>query len=416
MISSPTKWEYKKETQKVTGDIDNSNASIIVNVAKNSPADSIGLKKGDFILSFNGEPLIAQDEIDLTYGRGTVNYRFYSRGDHTILNVKASPVPLGVITEPSSNYILKELKTGSFPGWEGFRLLWKRRDWERLLEASEATYSDTSISRIIRKAFKNFGKNAGMLYKGASLFETNREKEGIHLISDFIDNQLSSYETFEHAIAYFYASKWCELRGDKEGIEHWLLASDRSNAGEFERISQETYLKGFDPAPKRYKWINKEFPSSYIFENIGSGGTTSLTESLARLDASQLLPVCVMPFYRGNGPYNDALGCYGSMFEYISDKIAPMHVIMDSPKKEEGEEWRYENEEKLINNGVPFELLYDPESSISKSLDLEYSPVFYLLNQEGFIVYEGALRKAYDYWDTLVAHAEINVTNGEPSV
>ncbi|WP_444936068.1 hypothetical protein ACJJIW_18955 [Microbulbifer sp. JMSA004] len=57
-----------------------------------------------------------------------------------------------------------------------------------------------------------------MLYKGASLFETNREEEGIHLISDFIDNQLSSYETFEHAIAYFYASKWCELRGDKEGM------------------------------------------------------------------------------------------------------------------------------------------------------------------------------------------------------
>lgn len=394
-------WKYEKETHKVSGDFDDLYASVITSVAKASPAEKLGLMEGDFIVSFDGTPLLWQGEIDLTASTSTTKYQFYSHKDHSLMNIEIDPIPLGIITEPSSKYILKELKNDVFPGWEGFRLLWKRREWEKLLEASEVIYSDTTLNRLIRKIFKKYGGNGGMLYKGAALFEMNREEEGIKFISRFINNHLSSYETYEHAIAYFYAAKWAEIVGDNDGIEHWLAESDRSNAGEFERISQEVYLKGYEPFPERYKWKNKKFPSSYSLERLDKTGIATLSEALSELGNDQFLPVCVMPFYRGNGPYNDAMGCYGSMYSYISTKISPMHIILDTLEKVKGEEWRYENEESLSENSVPFELLHDPARLVSEDLELEYSPVFYFLNKEGIVVYEGPLRRAFDYWSVL---------------
>lgn len=83
--------------------------------------------------------------------------------------------------------------------------------------------------------------------------------------------------------------------------------------------------------------------------------------------------------------------------------MLPLHIILDTVVTKPGNEWRLHNENLCRENRIPFELLHDPESSVSESLALEFSPVFYILDKNGKIVYDGNLKTAFEYWS--VFHA-----------
>lgn len=401
MDQQSLKWSYKKESEYVEGDFDDSKASIIVKVASNSPAEIIGLKEGDYVISINNEPMMSQVDLDISSELEKTQYSFYSKDSHSYINIEIDSLPLGIHAEPSTKNILINQKNGDFAGWDVFRVLWKRRDWDALLQASKTRYLDNTAARIIRKVFKNYFENAGMLYRGVAEYELGNEEYGIDLISRFVNKHLYSYETYEHAIAFFYIAKWSELIGEKDDMEHWLSEADRSNGGAFERITQEVYLKGLEPCPSRYQWKGEKFPGDELLVKLDSTGTVSINSYLSDMNKDELLPVCVMPAYRGNGPYNEALGCYASIYKYISGRLLPLEVIVDTTEKVKGEEWRYSNEDYIKENNIGIELLFDEDSVISETLELEFSPAFFILNNEGTIVYQGSLRHGFDYWEAL---------------
>lgn len=401
MNKQSLKWSHRIESERVEGDFDDSNASIIVKVARNSPAESIGLNSGDYVITINNEAMMSQADLDIIEDIEKTKYKFYSKESHNYIDIEIDPLPLGIVAEPSTKNILLNQKNGDFTNWGVFRLLWKRREWDALYQASKTIYLDNTAARIIRKVFKNYFENAGMLYRGVAEYELGNEEYGIELISRFIDKHLYSYESYEHAIAFFYAAKWCELIGDEDDIEHWLSEADRSNNGTFERITQEVYLKGLEPYPSRYHLHGEQFPANDLLVKLDSSDTVTIHNYLFDMNKGELLPICVMPSYRGNGPYNDALGCYASIYQYISNRLLPLKVILDTTELAKGEEWRCSNEEYIKENNIGIELLFDEDSVISKVLKLEFSPVFFILNQDGRIVYEGTLRHGFDYWEIL---------------
>ena len=50
----------------------------------------------------------------------------------------------------------------------------------------------------------------------------DRQEEGIDLILEFMNTVISTCDTHEHAIAYFYLAKWYELVGTVEEHENLL--------------------------------------------------------------------------------------------------------------------------------------------------------------------------------------------------
>ena len=394
--------EKYKKTEALTSSFDETYSQQILKVARNSPAGLIGLKEGDYIVGINGHHA---SDIDLNeyYARATaIDYQFYSSEDNQYISISLDSVPLGVITEPSTKGIVNRYTQGSFYGWSDFEILWKRRSWDALYTASVAVSNDDLIDRFIRLFKNNYNISAEVLFKGAALFELDEPEDGIDLISIFINKHMHQHELSNRAIAFYYAAKWAELVENKEDYEYWLEKANQCNGGKFDRISQEVAIKNGGELSVRYHWLNKTFPYLYKCNDINSNEVISLEETLENMKDDELLPICAMPSYRGNGPYDYAMSVYRSIYSYLSDKLKPMHVLTDVLEKRKDREWWWNNENQAIAAGVPFHILYNEEREIFDVLDNDSTPVFYFINNKGLVLYEGKLVEDYYYWDTLI--------------
>jgi hypothetical protein len=395
-------WLFDVSEERLFTDFGESNARVIVDVANNSPASLLGLEVNDYLVTVDNLNASTIDVMELLVDcKENMRYQFYSRSKHSYINVVASTIPLGIVTEPSSKGILERCSSEGFYDWSDFEILWKRRNWDVLLEVSELVSSNSIFSRFIRIFSKRFGISAEILFGGAAMYERGETDKAMEQIGLFIDEDLNNHETSIQAIAYYYAAKWAELNEDSKGSQYWLAESNRSNGGHFERIAQEVHLKGYESPSVRYSWSDKIFPELYNLQRLGESETVSLQETLTSMSPDELLPVCVMPAYRGNGPYNDAMRCYRAIYNYVSNRIRPIQVILDVTEKQADQSWWYENEEQAINSGIAINLLYDSERTVADRLELEFSPVFYLLTNRGEVRYEGPLREATDYWNAL---------------
>ncbi len=400
-------WPISQSVEKLTEEFDGRYAALIVKVADCSPASHIGLSAGDYLVSVNQQPVIKINLLEfLTEGSGGVDYRFYSHSQRSYINVTTNRCPLGFTHEPSSVGIVERYKQDGFSGWEDFELLWKRRNWEYLLQISSDSWALRALSTILGKFSSEFGKSAEVLFKGAALYELGHEEDGMREISWFINNELDNHESYMHAIAYFYAAKWCELLEDIDGCKEWLSAANRSNSGRLDRISQEVYLKKFELPSEDTHWEGQQFPAMFSLETIDKTARHKLADILASMSNEERLPVCVMPGYRGNGPYNESMLCYRAMYRYFSHRLRPIHVLTDELNKRPDRQWWYENEEAAIDQNIPVIILHDEKRAVADSLENDFTPIFYLLDNTGKIVSEGNFSEPFDYWTTLGENAE----------
>lgn len=390
------------KTEALTSSFDETYSQQILKVARNSPAELLGLKEGDYIVEINGNH--ASDiELYEYYARANaIDYKFYSILSNKYISISLDSVPLGVIIEPSTKGIVNRYTQGNFYNWSDFEILWKRRSWNALFTASVAVSNDGLLDRFIRLFKKNYNISAETLFKGAALFELDEPEEGIELIGNFINEHMQNHELSNRAIAFYYAAKWAELVEDKEEYECWLEEANQCNGGKFERINQEVAIKNGGVPSVRYQWCNKHFPVSYKLNDINTNKVISLEETLESMKDDELLPICAMPSYRGNGPYDYAMCVYRNIYNYISHKMRPMHVLTDVLEKRADREWWYYNEERALATGIPINILYDEDSEIFDVLDNDSTPVFYLLNNNGVVLYEGKLGEDFHYWDTLI--------------
>lgn len=396
-------WLISQSAEKLTEEFDNRYADLIVKVPDCSPASHIGLSAGDYLVSVNNQPAIKINLLELLAqgSSSEVDYQFYSPAQHSYINVTTNRCPLGFIHEPSSLGIVERYQHEGFSGWDDFVMLWERRNWEYLLQISSESWALRTLSTILGKFSSEYGKSAEVLFKGAALYELGDERAGITEISWFIENESHKHESYTHAIAYFYAAKWCELLEDIDGCKDWLSDANRSNRGRLERISQEVYLKKFELPSEDTHWLGKQFPTMYSLETIEKTERHNLSDILASMSNEERLPVCVMPGYRGNGPYNESMLCYRTMYKYLSHRLRPMHVLTDELNKRSDRQWWYENEEKAIEQNIPLIILHDEERTVADSLENEFSPIFYLLDNNGKIVHEGKFYQPFDYWTSL---------------
>lgn len=398
MDSNLAKWNFKEETINKSISQPDKSGTLISEVAPNSPAYLIGMREGDYLISIDGKNVRNQTSLEELEPSEQHRYVIYSSKNQTLTQFSIDPVPLGIMIVPTSYQIVEQLHIWNFDSWDELRLLWERGDWDALLKASNRLSFDGLRSMILRLFFKNFGYTAAMVYKGAALFELGHEKIGIELINNIVSRNLDRYETQEHAIAFYYLAKWHALIDERNQSRKYLAEAEYYNSGDFGKISEEARNAGIAPNTNRYDWLSKTFPTDYSLPIVGCNEMITLSDSLNNMDNDQLLPVCVMPSYRGNGPYNSALLCYKKIFPYLDQKLLPIQIIADNITDDSSENWRYSEESELEKSNIPFNRLYDENLVVSSALKIRVSPVLYLLNNRAEVIYEGSLDNSYDYW------------------
>ena len=115
-------WLLNKTIDKLVGEFNDRDAHIIVDVADSSPAAHIGLSTGDYLVSINGQHSINDSLLEfLVDGNGNVDYQFYSKAQHVLINVTTIRLPLGFLHEPSSPGIVERYLREGFSGWDDFK-------------------------------------------------------------------------------------------------------------------------------------------------------------------------------------------------------------------------------------------------------------------------------------------------------
>jgi len=115
-------WLLNKTIDKLVGEFNDRDAHIIVDVADSSPAAHIGLSTGDYLVSIDGQHSINDSLLEfLVDGNGNVDYQFYSKAQHVLINVTTIRLPLGFLHEPSSPGIVERYLREGFSGWDDFK-------------------------------------------------------------------------------------------------------------------------------------------------------------------------------------------------------------------------------------------------------------------------------------------------------
>jgi hypothetical protein len=370
-------------------------------VASGSPADELGLSKGDLLISVNGASANEVDVLATLVKTNHMTYEFYQPDNQSLLRVECNNMPLGFEVEGQSEGMVQLFEKRGMYDWSDLMKLWERGEWVLLARASQAVHQVSGFNRLIR-LFKPYHQASGeVLMMGAAMYEQGQIAEGIKWINLFIEELIAGFTTDYHAVAFYYKALCARDANNQNEFHHWLEQANRSNAGRSSRVNDLVgtvdQIKLSDEQP----WLGADFPSRFVLPRLDQEGLLSLQNLLDGMQDDQLLPLCVMPSYRGNGPYNDSMLCYRATIKHLSDRFLPMVVITDQLEKRPDRMWWYEHETLAKQQHMDIHLVFDETSSVARKLQMQRTPIFYVLNKQGVIIHQGALAEPSEYWGCL---------------
>jgi len=78
----PQAWKYEKTISDAPAGYEDRSSALIVQVAAGSPADQLGIRVDDRIISIDGSDFRIQPELDETARNTTFTYKFYLKESH----------------------------------------------------------------------------------------------------------------------------------------------------------------------------------------------------------------------------------------------------------------------------------------------------------------------------------------------
>ncbi|MCO7223028.1 hypothetical protein [Pleionea sp. CnH1-48] len=359
----------------------------VTKVYSGSPAEAFGLQPGDFLGTVNG---VAAIDVDLSsiYDAKTNNHYFVHRASESrSFYIEGCHLPLGIEAENTTKNIVKSFEEGEFDDSELYQL-WERKDWKSLLKASvHASNQENWFSRIFAKLLKLEVPGIAILTHGIALYELGEKSKGLELIENYRDEHIDGWTTNWHALTFYYLGLAERENGNMEEAHKLLYTSEYYCRCDVLHAMLLTF--GIEESDKE-PWTGEFFPIDFHLDNFEGTKEYQLSKIIDGLEPNKLLYLCVMPSYRGNGPYNDRVATYEKLIDNFSDLTSPLYVISD--KKEASETmpgWYIENEKKLLAEGKPLIQLYDEDRQVADVLDQSTSPNIYILNKQGKIIDSG---------------------------
>lgn len=148
-------------------------------------------------------------------------------------------------------------------------------------------------------------------------------------------------------------------------------------------------------------WLGKRFPRGYRLPPLERRGEQAgLQETLHAMPDGKLLMICLLVSYRGNGPYNEFMTKFIHCATHFGDWIHGLHVISENKDRPGDRDYYFEAEDDAKRLGLPINLLYDENGSLSGAIEPSGSPFILMVDKKGTIQYEGWFEIA-DLWETI---------------
>lgn len=357
-------------------------------VEKGSLADRILLSPGDLLVSINGA------------SAGTLSPKLWR-----------SPAKIReyIWYSPTSRERIELTSTGIDPGCElrrtpeMIKATYKpeSRDNEPLLELWEAGAWDTLAALSGAALQKGTADTPALALYGAALCETGQVEEGRKMIARYLHDFAPGWTTDFRGICFYYVGLQRAEVGETEGAVQVLEAAYADMS--VERVAQALVDLGQPRPAPILRWAGQTAPGDYELTTLeGDRKTVTMSEALLGLGEGQVLLLCLLSTYRGNGPYEQFTQRYRSFARDFKPFIAGLHVITEIKDRYPDRPYYFETEDKLRAEKIPFELLFDPDASARSMYQPTVSPFVMALDSRGRILCEGEL-DGLEMWRAVVA-------------
>jgi hypothetical protein len=362
---------------------------IVKKIAPVSVAARLGVAEKDLLAFVDGAPAARLDPHLYRNRVESRAYAFYSRPRHELVEAVVTGIETGVLLAPTMDAIKARFDTKK-PDYDALEALWEARDWPTL----EAL---TTESLRLEKTYRG---TPVFLFLGAALHEQKRHQEAAPIVAEYLRETARSWTMNFTGIALLYQGLELARRGERDGAAALLSEAWRNHKHARIADAVETNT-GQRPKEDPPHWVGKTFPCDYALPRLEAGpGTVSLLEAVSQLQPGQLLAVCLLASYRGNGPYNDFMGRYDNYARFFSRYLCGLHVVTSEPQRQPDRSWYYANEDRARAEGLPFEVVLDADGRVTGTLAPTSSPFILLLDREKQVLYEGDL-ESVDLWNAL---------------
>jgi len=363
---------------------------IVTRIAGHGVAAQAGVARRDLMAAVDGQPASRVGSRLYRTQASRRSYSFYSRPRHERIELVTTGIEIGVLLEPTTPAVRAGYEPGD-PDPSALEILWARRD----LEALERLTAKTLASGRHRDS-------PALLFHGAALYETGRRDHGLAEIREYLTEHAPKWTLNFTGIAGYYTA----LEALRVGREHEGLAllktawgynsSDRMA----ELIEKQT---GARPAKPACQWLQRRFPD-YAYPGLDGAGprVVTLAGALESMSNDQLLAVCLLANDRSNGPYADFLLRWRNYATHLREFFSGLHVLTCRKERHPDREQHGQREAEVRALGHPFELLHEADEAVVNTILPSGSPVIFLLDRTGTVVYEGGLDPV-DVWDALAS-------------
>lgn len=360
---------------------------MVTEIANPSLAAHAGVGLKDFLVSLDS---ISAAEVSprtyLTRARAR-EWRFYSRPRHELIALDATGIEPGIVLQPTPD-LLRERYDPKTSSPKDLEVLWEARDFRTLEDLSKKTLAAGERD------------TPALAYLGASLYETGRKAEGIALVEEFANHFASHWTMNFTGVAYSYLALDLLAKGDQEaGIGMLETAFEYFSCPRLADLVEKH--TGVRPPLESPLWLKKVFPDYRLPRLDGGGAPVSLAASLGALGERQLLAVCLLANYRGNGPYNEFMLRYHNFATWFAPFLKGLHVITMETQRPEERAFYFKGEDAILTARLPLELLLE-SGSLTEQVQQKGSPFVALLDRGGVVRYEGEL-DSVGLWETLAA-------------
>ena len=366
----------------------------ITEVAPGSPAETLNLAKGDWFVSINDIAAASADIPEVLVSEKIVDYVFILESGSKMIKVSTPALPVGVRTEFASEDIVKNYESKPLHDFEGLKTLWQRRDYKHIRSICSAAKSSgfanrSGLSKKVTKQLHDI------------LVAICKVEEGKTDITDV-------YEKFQT----FVKENWYGLTTDLTGVLDYYIAlgcrAEDDLNGYRNAMSRAMESPGNKECP-RLKAEAKKGNISYVKESPPTGGRFGpikgaevlVGDKLPRWKDSLVVPYCLMLTYRGNGPYEDALKVYRSIYPFMKPKMGPMIVLTTERDRPRDNPEYFLSEDAMAAEDLPISVLYSQSVAWTDAV-IAGAPEFLVVSKKGAkILWRDGLYDDFCYWKML---------------
>lgn len=361
----------------------------VTRVAPESPGHAIGLRPGALIIDVHGRPGATFDEQGLLPDTADYTITFWQDGEQVQarlqpvdLGIEICPTPEGAATTIASHEQL--LASAKF--------LWEQGRWADLesVTAKALRQMASFVARIFALGAIPMTNTPALLMHGAALTEQSKPA-GKKYLDAYRDRYMASWTTEYHAISAYYEHR---AKPDAE-----TLAELSTYCTRFESPRLRAYLAATG-TPQNLEVTPNYFPVNYRLPALDGGAPVSLRDTLSRAKPGQVVIICSLANYRGNGPYDDFMRRFMVFASTHKERLLGVHVLTGETQRRSDRPHWYATEDRAVAAGLPVRIALDEGYAVTVALKSTGSPDVLVVDATCAILARGDLT-SFEWWAML---------------